>query len=64
MRAHISWTTTREWWWEEHPQQGIAVAGAGQGIGGDAAGVVVHVGGDDARPEHGQEHEQIAPGKA
>ena len=32
-------------------------------IGGDAAGVVVHVGGDDARSEQGEKEHEILAGK-
>ncbi len=42
---------------DHHPQQAVAVVRAGQRVGGDAARVVVHVGRDDARADHGKEEE-------
>ena len=38
----------------ERPEQRVAELCAGRGVHGDAAGVVVHVGGDDARTDDGQ----------
>ncbi len=47
---------------ERHdPQQAIAIVGAGDGIGGDPTGVVIDVGGDDARPDNGQQGQQPDP---
>ncbi len=42
---------------DEEPEDFVAQDGAGHGIGGNAAGIVVHVGGDDARPHDRQEDE-------
>ena len=45
---------------QQHPEQAIAVPGAGDGPRGDAAGVVVGVGRDEPRAHDRQEHEQTA----
>ena len=55
-RALISWTIiSASVTISQHPQQAIAVAGAGDGIGRDAAGVVVDIGGDDPRADDGRQ---------
>ena len=45
------------------PQQGVAELGSGIGVGENAAGIVIDVGGDKARPQHGEE-EQYADSPA
>ena len=40
---------------DERPQQGVAVLRASRRIRGDSSGVVVHVGGDEARADHREE---------
>ena len=39
------------------PQQRIAELGSGIGISEDAAGIVIDIGGDEARPQHGEEEQ-------
>ncbi len=47
---------------DHHPQQLVAVLGAGLGVGEDAAGIVIDVGGDEAGTEHGEEeHDPDSP---
>ena len=44
------------------PEQGVAELGSGLGVGEDAVGVVVDVGGDEAGSEDGQEeHDSDSP---
>ena len=43
---------------DHDPEQSVAELGPGLGVGPDAAGVVVDVGGDEARANHGQEHHE------
>ena len=40
----------------QRPQHGVAELGARNGVGGDAARVVVHVGSDEPRTDHRQKH--------
>jgi hypothetical protein len=44
----------------EGPQQSVAVGRSSLSVGGDTAGVVIHVGSDDARADDGQEQEETA----
>ena len=62
-RAFIS-CTHREDGRDQHeqPDHAVAVAGADHRPGGDAAGVVAGVGGDEARPHHREDDEE--PGAA
>ena len=43
---------------DKRPQQGVAVLGAGLRVGQDAAGVVIDIGGDEARPDDREERDQ------
>ncbi len=54
-RAHLLHDDEREGDGDHRPEQGVAELRAGLGVGEDAAGVVVDVGGDEARPEDGEE---------
>ena len=40
------------------PEQSVTELGTGLGVGPDAAGVVIDVGGDEARANYGQEHHE------
>jgi hypothetical protein len=42
---------------EHGPEQGVAELGASLGVSEDAAGVVIDVGGDESRTEHGEKQE-------
>ncbi len=43
------------------PQQVVAEVSAGDGVGGDAAGIIVHAGRDDARADDRQEQCHMLP---
>ena len=45
---------------DEGPEKRVAVGGASLRVGGDAAGVVIDVGGDDARTDDGEEESDAA----
>ena len=47
---------------DDHPQQVVAEVRPGDGVGGDAARVVVDVRGDDARADDRQQEEQLVAG--
>ncbi len=60
-RAHLLHDDQRQRDGDERPQQLGSELCARHRVGGDAAGVVVDVGGDDARPHHRQEQQEIPP---
>ncbi len=65
--AHLLHDDEREGDGDHRPEERVAELGAGLGVGEDAAGVVVDVGGDEARAEDGKEEDQpgspCAPGR-
>ena len=63
-RAHFLADVEGDGHGNQRPQQGVAELGAGDGIGGDAAGVVVHVGSDEPRTDHRQKHGDAAAHRA
>ncbi len=56
-RAHFLDDDEGEGDGEHGPQQGVAELRAGLGVGEDAVGIVVDVGGDEPRAEHGEEEQ-------
>src|SRR4029077_7756558 len=62
--AHLLHDHERDRDRHERPHQGVAVAGARQRVGRDAARVVVDVGGDDAGAHDDQEAEHVLPASA
>ena len=55
-RTHLLGDVEGDGHGNERPEQRVAVLGTGQGVGGDAAGIVVHVGGDQAGAQDGQKN--------
>ena len=57
-RAHLLHDDEGEGDGDHRPEEGVAELGAGRGVGEDAAGVVVDVGGDEARAENGEDEDE------
>ncbi len=57
-RGHFLDYDQRDGGGDQGPQQRVAVLGAGLRIGKDAAGIVIDVGGDEARAQNRQEGHQ------
>jgi hypothetical protein len=55
--AHLLHHDQRDGDGNDGPQQGVPVLRAGLGVGEDAAGVVIDVGGDESGAENGQKQE-------
>jgi hypothetical protein len=60
-RAHLFGNVQRNGHGDERPQKSIAVLRAGLGVNGDPTGIVVHIGGDQSRPDYGQQQQQPPP---
>ena len=60
-RRHLLHHNQRDGGRDQRPEQGIAELGAGLRIGQDAAGIVVHVGGDEAGSHHREKGRQPEP---
>ena len=59
-RAHFFGDVERDGHGDEGPEERVAVMRACLGVGGDAAGVVVDVGGDEAGADYGKEQREAA----
>ena len=59
-RAHFFGDVESDGHGDERPEQRVAELGAGGGVNGDAAGVVVHIRGDQAGADDGEEERDAA----
>ncbi len=60
-RGHLLHQDQRQGDGDQRPEERIAEVGARLRVGGDAAGVVVHVGGDDSRSHHREHRDDARP---
>ena len=60
-RAHFFGDVERDGHGNQRPEQRVAELRAGDGVDGDSAGVVVHVGGDEPGADDGQKQSQAPP---
>ncbi len=63
-RAHFFGDVEGDGHGNERPEKRVAELGAGGGVNGDAAGVVVHIRGDQTRANHGEKERYTAAVRA